>query len=75
MTATRQPLTNVQLEILKTFSYSLSEQELLEMKRLLASFFAKRAIAIVDKAWDEQGWNDKKVEELLKTKLRSRKKK
>ncbi|MFN0213836.1 MAG: hypothetical protein ACKVT2_06230 [Saprospiraceae bacterium] len=75
MTASRQPLTNVQLEILKTFSYSLSEQDLAEMKKLLASFFAKRAIALADKAWDEQGWNDSKVENLLNTKLRSRKNK
>mgnify|MGYP003513248332 CR=1 FL=1 len=73
MTATRQPLTNVQLEILKTFSYSLSEQDLAEMKKLLANFFAERAIALADKAWDEQSWNDSKVEKLLNTKLGSRK--
>jgi predicted transcriptional regulator len=75
MITERQPLSNVQLEILKTFSYSLSEQDLAEMKKLLANFFAKRAIALADKVWDEQGWDDKKVENLLNTKLRSRKNK
>jgi len=75
MTTERQPLTNVQLEILKTFSFSLSEQDLAEMKKILANFFAKRAIALADKAWDEQGWDDKKVENLLNTKMRSRKNK
>jgi hypothetical protein len=75
MTTERQPLTNVQLEILKTFSFSLSEQDLAEMNKILANFFAKRAIALADKVWDEQGWDDKKVENLLNTKLRSRKNK
>lgn len=72
MTTVKQPLTNVQLEILKTFSYQLSEQDLLEMKTLLANFFAKRAILLADKVWDEQQWDDQKVAGLLNTKLRSR---
>jgi len=74
MTAAQHPLSNVQLEILKTFSYNLSEQELLEMKIILANFFAEKAIALADQAWEDKGWNNEKTEQLLKTKLRARKK-
>ena len=71
----QQPLTNVQLELLKTFSYNLPEAELQELKRVLANFFAQKAIALADNAWELQGWNEQKVEKLLSTKLRARSKK
>jgi hypothetical protein len=39
----------------------------------LAGFFAKKAIELADKSWDEKGWNDEKIETLLNAKLRARK--
>ena len=73
MTAINQPFSNVQLEILKAFSHDLTAKELEEFKALLARFFADRAIQAADAAWEEKGWDDSKVDELLNTKLRSRK--
>ena len=35
-------------------------------------YFGKKAIEAADNNWDEQGWNDEKIEELLNTKLRKR---
>lgn len=69
-----QPLTNAQLEILKAFSFNLDTKELTEFKRLIAQYFADRAINQADKVWDEKEWNDAKVNELLKTKMRKSKK-
>ena len=69
-----QPLTNTQLEILKAFSYNLDKTELQEFKDLLAQYFAKRAIKSANKVWDEKGWTNEKVDELLNTKLRKTKK-
>ena len=69
----QQPLTNVQLEILKAFSYNLDVTELNEFKLTLAQYFAKRAIKGANKVWEEKAWNDDKVEELLHTKLRKSK--
>ena len=66
------PLTNTQLEILKAFAYELSEEELVEFREMVAHYFAKRAIKAADKVWDEQGWSEQTVEELLQTKLRKR---
>ncbi|NBC09702.1 MAG: hypothetical protein GVY26_21115 [Bacteroidetes bacterium] len=62
-------LTNVQLELLKVFSYQVSGEDLLELKDTLAKFFAEKAIQSANQAWDEQGWDDQKVDELLSAKL------
>ena len=69
-----QPLTNVQLEVLKVFSYNLDEKELKEFKDLVAGYFANRSIELADKAWEEKGWTDKDVDEMLGTKMRTNKK-
>lgn len=68
----QQPFTNVQLELLKTFAHDLSEEELLELRELLAKFFARKAIEAANKTWDEKGWDHEKVDRLLNTKLRKR---
>lgn len=70
-TATRQPFSNLQLELLKTFSHQLDERELLEVKKMLALFFAQRAIEQANKAWDDKGWIDADVDRMLNTKMRS----
>jgi hypothetical protein len=66
----KQPLTNVQLELLKAFSHDLSEQELVELKKVLAKFFAQRLIQEADKVWIEKKWTDQEVDQLLNTKQR-----
>ena len=74
MTATiAQPFTNVQLELLKVFSHQVEDTALLELRQMLAQFFAQRAIAAADTAWDENGWTDADVDRLLTTKLRRHK--
>lgn len=65
-----QPLTNVQLELLKAFSYNLNESDLVEFKNMMASYFAKKAIAKADQAWEEKGLSDKDVDQMLSTKMR-----
>jgi len=70
----KQPLTNVQLEILKAFSYNLDNEELVDLKQLLANYFAKRATQKANAVWDKKGWTDKDVDEMLNTKMRKSKK-
>lgn len=65
------PLSNLQLELLKTFSHQLSDQDLLQVKALLAAFFAKKSIETANRVWDTEGWNPEKVDQLLNTKLRT----
>ena len=71
MGSIKQPLSNVQLEILKAFSYNLKEEDLVEFRKVIALFFAKRSSDLADKIWDEKGWTDDDVDRLLKTKMRT----
>jgi hypothetical protein len=72
MEVLKQPLSNVQLELLKTFSHQLSEIEILELRKVLAQFFAQRAIQIANEVWEEKGWGDADVERMLDTKMRKK---
>lgn len=72
-TATRQPFSNLQLELLKTFSHQLEDSELIEVRKLLASFFAKRAVEQANNVWDQKGWTDADVDRMLTTKMRTSK--
>lgn len=69
----KQPFTNVQLELLKTFSHQLPESDLIDLKNTLALFFAKRLIIQADTVWKEKDWNDELVDEILHTKMRKSK--
>lgn len=60
-----KPLTNLQLELLKLYSLELSEEQLLEVKRLLANYFAEQASDEMDRLWEERGWSDKTMEQWL----------
>lgn len=68
-----QPLTNVQIELLKVFSYDLDNEELLDLKDVLAKFFAQRAIKAADEVWEKEKWTEEDVDRILKTKLRKSK--
>jgi len=68
-----QPLSNVQVEILKAFSFHLEKDELEEFKDVIAQYFAKRAIQSANKVWNEEGWDDKDVDRILNTKMRKSK--
>ncbi len=69
----KQPFTNVQLELLKTFSHNLPENDLLDLKKTLATFFANKLVNQANKVWDEQKWNDEKVASLIEIKMRKSK--
>ena len=71
--ALKQPFTNVQLELLKTFLRQFPESDLIDLKNTLALFFAKRLINQADTVWEEKDWNDKLVDEMLHTKMRKSK--
>ena len=74
MEAINKPLSNVRLEILKAFSYNLTEEELKDFRETIASYFANKAIKSANKVWEEKGWTDEDVHRMLNTKMRKSKK-
>ena len=58
-------LSNVQLELLKLYSTNLSEKDLTALKKLLAKFYAERAIQTADQIWDQKKLSNKDMEAWL----------
>ncbi len=48
-------LSNMQVELLKLYANNISEENLYEVKLLLANYFAEKATQAMDKVWEEQG--------------------
>jgi len=57
----KQPFSNVQLELLKLFASNVSDEDLLEIKDILAKYFLEKAKDAADKAWDEKGLSEEKL--------------
>ena len=54
MTTIKQPLSNLQVELLKMYSTNMTEPELKELKDLLAQFYARKSIEFANKAWEDK---------------------
>ena len=67
----RSPLTGPQLDLLKMFSHKVDDTDWVVIKRMIASYFAQKAIEGADQVWEEQAWDDQKVNELLDAHLRT----
>ena len=65
-------LSNTQREILKTFRHELTEEDLDKFRKNIADFFAEILMDEADKVWEEQGWDEEKVQEMLHMKMRRR---
>lgn len=61
----QKSLTNLQLEILKLYSTDMNEEELNELKKLLADSYAKKAVSEADKIWSEKNLSDSDMEKWL----------
>ncbi|HUN16093.1 MAG TPA: hypothetical protein PK622_04750 [Saprospiraceae bacterium] len=57
--------SNVQKELLKLYAREVSEEELLEIRQLLANYFAKKVVVNADKAWDKNEYNEDWVNRML----------
>ena len=46
-------LSNIQKELLKLYANDVSDEALLEIKQILAEYFAEKASSTMDEFWDE----------------------
>lgn len=58
-------LTNLQHELLKIFQYDLKEDQLMEIKALLADYFVKRIDSEMDELWARNQWSHDTMEQWL----------
>ena len=59
------PLSNLQLELLRLYTHKVSDADLLEIKKLLANYFANRLTKLADEAWDKNGWTEADMYRIL----------
>jgi hypothetical protein len=62
----QQPaLTDFQLELLKLFSFNISGDELLDIKRMLSNYFSNRLSKRVDSIWKKKNLTESDMENWL----------
>jgi len=59
------PLSNVQVELLKLFKADIPENHLLELKKMMAKFLLDKGRDKADAIWDEKGYSDEKMLQIL----------
>ena len=68
----KQPLSNLQLHLLKLYAEGISEEDLKAIQRMIARYFADKASAEAKEVWDEEGYTAKQLlEENMRTSYKS----
>lgn len=62
-----KPLTNVQIEILQSFNYSLSDAELTSFRKMLVDYFSNMISENIDLVFEKNNWGDEKSDEWAST--------
>jgi hypothetical protein len=52
----KQPLSNIQLQLLQLFAQDVSDEDLKAIQRMIMRYFAEKATIAADKDWDEKGY-------------------
>ena len=59
------PLTNLQAELLKLFARQIPDEQLEELKNVIARFLLEKARDKADKIWDERGYDETTIDKML----------
>ena len=59
------PLTNVQVELLKVFARQIPDEDLIELRQVMARFLLEKARRRADAVWQEKGYDDSTFDALL----------
>ena len=62
-------MTNVQVELLKVFAMQLPDEQLRELRFLIARFLMEKINMGIDKTFNERGYNETFYEKLVKGEL------
>ncbi|MEO8146815.1 MAG: hypothetical protein ABI723_04205 [Bacteroidia bacterium] len=67
----QEQMTNLQIELMKVFRYELDEKQLLEIRAMLANYFADKLTEEMDKVWKEKGWTDETIKQFSQEHMRT----
>jgi hypothetical protein len=63
--AVQPALTNVQTELLKVFAMQLPEEQLKELRLVIARFLMEKARTEATSIWDKKGYTNETLEKLV----------
>ena len=64
-------LTNLQIALIKLLEYQVDDRQLLEIKDILAQYFAAEATKEMDNLWQEKGRTNDTMKEWTETHMRT----
>lgn len=64
-------MSNLQLELLKLYATDIPEKQLLDIKKLLAAYFAELIDRDMASLWEEKKWDEKTIEAWKHERLRT----
>ncbi|QJD81121.1 hypothetical protein [Spirosoma rhododendri] len=59
------PLTNVQAELLKVFSRQIPDEDLMELRQVMAKFLLQKSRQRADVIWQDKGYDNGLMNQLL----------
>jgi hypothetical protein len=59
-----QSLTNLQLELLKVYARQISDEDVLAIQKMIANYFAQKAMNLADEVWDKNEWSTEDTKRL-----------
>jgi len=68
---TTAKLTNLQLDLIKMFSFQLNDIQLFEIRDILTKYFAEKAAEEMDKLWLDNNWTDETMKNWANEHLRT----
>ncbi|MBD2703146.1 hypothetical protein IC229_21040 [Spirosoma sp. BT702] len=70
-TQSASSLSNLQRELLKLYPYNVSDDQLQDIRRLLADYFSQKIDSELNQLWQEKGWSEQTIENWKQEHLRS----
>jgi len=59
-----QSLSNLQLELLKVYSRHVEDEDVIAIRKMLATYFAEKAVRMADEVWLKRGWKSEDTKQL-----------
>ena len=66
-----QKFSNIQLELLKLYANDVSDEDLVVFRDFFTKYFAEKAVKEANKIWDEENWDNAKIDDLLSSNFRT----
>ncbi len=65
-------LSNLQNELLKLYAYNVSDDQIKDIRKMLADYFAQKIDVEMNQLWESNNWDDQTIESWKLEHMRSK---